>query len=105
VFKILDAQLIRPGIQRFVIEAARIARKHWPGQFVILRVSEKGEHIPITIERSDAEAREFPRYDEPRHGLNGKDVAVKGPTLILAMGAGRRPAQAIDEYLATGERK
>ena len=53
VFKILHAAFIAPGIKRFVIEAPRIARKHRPGQFVILRLCEQGERIPLTIERSD----------------------------------------------------
>jgi ferredoxin--NADP+ reductase len=55
VFKIIHAQLIAPGIKRFVIEAPRIARKQRPGQFVIIRVNETGERIPLTIERSDPE--------------------------------------------------
>jgi ferredoxin--NADP+ reductase len=53
VFKIVEANFIAPGIKRFVVEAARIARKHQPGQFVILRLSESGERIPLTIERVD----------------------------------------------------
>jgi len=53
VFKILQAQLLAPGIKRFVIEAPRIAHKQKPGQFVILRINELGERIPITIESSD----------------------------------------------------
>jgi ferredoxin/flavodoxin---NADP+ reductase len=53
VFKILSAQFIAPGIKRFVIDAPRIARKQRPGQFVIIRVNEKGERIPLTIEKSD----------------------------------------------------
>ena len=53
VFKIVRAEFIAPGIKRFVIEAPRIARKQKPGQFVILRLFELGERIPLTIERSD----------------------------------------------------
>ena len=53
VFKIIHAEFIAPGITRFVIEAPRIARKQRPGQFVIVRVNETGERIPLTIERSD----------------------------------------------------
>jgi ferredoxin/flavodoxin---NADP+ reductase len=53
MFKILHAEFIAPGIKRFVIQAPRIARKQKPGQFVILRVYEEGERIPITIEKSD----------------------------------------------------
>jgi ferredoxin/flavodoxin---NADP+ reductase len=54
VFKITEAQFLSPAIKRFIIEAPRIARKHKAGQFVILRLYEEGERIPLTIERSDA---------------------------------------------------
>ena len=56
MFKIIHAQFLAPGIKRFVIEAPRIARKQQPGQFVILRIYEHGERIPITIECSDPAA-------------------------------------------------
>jgi ferredoxin/flavodoxin---NADP+ reductase len=55
VFPIVQAQFLAPGIKRFVIEAPRIARKQQPGQFVILRIYEEGERIPVTIENSDPE--------------------------------------------------
>jgi len=55
VFKIIHAEFIAPGIKRFVLEAPRIARKQKPGQFVILRIYEEGERIPVTIENSDPE--------------------------------------------------
>jgi ferredoxin/flavodoxin---NADP+ reductase len=55
MFKILHAEFLAPGIKRFVIEAPRIAHKQKPGQFVILRLNEQGERIPITIEHSDPE--------------------------------------------------
>jgi ferredoxin--NADP+ reductase len=55
LFKIIHANFIAPGIKRFVVEAPRIARKHQPGQFVILRLAECGERIPLTIERVDRE--------------------------------------------------
>lgn len=52
MFKIIHAQFLAPGIKRFVIAAPRIARKQKPGQFVILRIYEEGERIPVTIENS-----------------------------------------------------
>jgi ferredoxin--NADP+ reductase len=55
VFKIVHAAFIAPGIKRFVIEAPRIAKKQKPGQFIILRLYEHGERIPLTIEHSDRE--------------------------------------------------
>ena len=53
MFKIVHAAFIAPGIKRFVIDAPRIAKKQKPGQFIILRLYEQGERIPLTIERSD----------------------------------------------------
>lgn len=53
MFKILDAHFIAPDIKRFRVEAPRIARKREPGQFVIVRVHERGERIPLTIADSD----------------------------------------------------
>jgi len=53
MFRITEAEFIAPGIKRFEIEAPRIARKQEAGQFVILRLYERGERIPITIERSN----------------------------------------------------
>ena len=53
LFNIVHAAFIAPGIKRFVIEAPRVARKQKPGQFVIVRLYENGERIPLTVERSD----------------------------------------------------
>ncbi len=55
MFPIVQAQFLAPGIKRFVIEAPRIARKQQPGQFVILRIYDEGERIPVTLENSDPE--------------------------------------------------
>lgn len=55
MFKILEAGVLAPGIKRFVIDAPRIAKKHQAGQFVILRLAEHGERIPLTIESADRE--------------------------------------------------
>ena len=55
MFKILSAAFIAPGIKRFLMEAPRIARKHQAGQFVILRLDEHGERIPLTIESANSE--------------------------------------------------
>jgi ferredoxin--NADP+ reductase len=39
-----------------VVEAPAIARKHQPGQFIILRIDETGERIPLTVNETDPEA-------------------------------------------------
>ena len=53
MFNITHAEFIAPGIKRLLIEAPRISRKQKPGQFVIVRIHEEGERIPLTIESSN----------------------------------------------------
>jgi ferredoxin--NADP+ reductase len=53
MFAILETRLLAPDVKLFRIEAPRVARKRQAGQFVILRVHERGERIPITIAASD----------------------------------------------------
>jgi ferredoxin--NADP+ reductase len=52
----VEARSVGLNIKQFVIEAPRIARKQKPGQFLILRLHEKGERIPLTIKSSDPAA-------------------------------------------------
>lgn len=59
MYPILSAEFIAPDVKLFRIEAPYIARKHQAGQFVILRVHEDGERIPITIADSDREKGEI----------------------------------------------
>ncbi len=47
--KILKKDILAPGIKRLEFDAPAIARKAKPGQFVVLRVNETGERIPLTI--------------------------------------------------------
>ena len=53
MFKILEKETLAPHINRFVIEAPLIAKNHKPGQFVVIRIYEKGERIPLTIAEVD----------------------------------------------------
>ncbi len=56
MFDIVEARPLAQDIKLFVIQAPRIARKQKPGQFVILRLDDCGERIPLTIADADAEA-------------------------------------------------
>jgi ferredoxin/flavodoxin---NADP+ reductase len=56
MFRIVAARTAGLNIREFVIEAPRIAHKQRPGQFVILRVHENGERIPLTIKGADPSA-------------------------------------------------
>lgn len=53
MFKILDKRELAAGIFLMEIEAPRVARSARPGQFVIVRVGETGERIPLTISDYD----------------------------------------------------
>ena len=53
MFPIVATAVLGPGVKQFEITAPRIARKQRPGQFVIVRLDEYGERIPLTIKGSD----------------------------------------------------
>jgi ferredoxin--NADP+ reductase len=55
LYKILSRQDLAPNIHLFKVEAPSIAKKAQAGQFVIVRVDEKGERIPLTIADWDRE--------------------------------------------------
>ena len=56
MFKIVKKQPLNPTVTKMVIEAPLVARKAKAGQFIILRASEDGERIPLTIAGYDREA-------------------------------------------------
>jgi NAD(P)H-flavin reductase len=51
--QILEKVLFSEKVAKFVVKAPRIAKSRKPGHFVILRVDEKGERIPLTIADAD----------------------------------------------------
>jgi ferredoxin--NADP+ reductase len=56
VYKIVKKKTINSQVELMVVEAPFTARKCEPGQFIILRVNEEGERIPLTIADYDREA-------------------------------------------------
>ena len=53
MYKIVNAEFLAENIKRFVIEAPKIAAKRKAGQFVIIRLNDGGERIPLTIADSE----------------------------------------------------
>jgi NAD(P)H-flavin reductase len=49
MYKITKKEVLAPNIYLMVIEARRIAKSALPGQFLIVKMDEKGERIPLTI--------------------------------------------------------
>ena len=53
--KIITKRRLNPTVTLMEVSAPLIAKKALPGQFIILRVDEKGERIPLTIADYDRE--------------------------------------------------
>jgi ferredoxin--NADP+ reductase len=49
VYRIVQKYILAPTITKYVIEAPYVARKRKAGNFVIIRVEETGERIPLTL--------------------------------------------------------
>ena len=55
MYKIISAEELSAGVKSFIVEAPMVARKCQAGQFIILRIDETGERIPLTIADYDRE--------------------------------------------------
>ena len=55
MFKIVEKKSLNPTVTKMVIEAPEVAVKAQPGQFIILRVDDMGERIPLTVADFDRE--------------------------------------------------
>ncbi|MCX6120869.1 MAG: sulfide/dihydroorotate dehydrogenase-like FAD/NAD-binding protein [Ignavibacteriales bacterium] len=49
MYRIVEKKILAPTITKFIIEALYVARKRKAGNFVIIRVEETGERIPLTL--------------------------------------------------------
>ena len=49
MYRIVDKKVLNPTVVQLQIEAPLVANKARPGQFIILRVDESGERIPLTV--------------------------------------------------------
>lgn len=55
MYKIIRKEVLNPAVTLMVVDAPLIAKKAEPGQFIMLRVDEDGERIPLTIADYDRE--------------------------------------------------
>jgi ferredoxin--NADP+ reductase len=55
MFLIRKAEWLAPQVRQIEVEAPRVAKHHKPGHFVIVRVAEGGERIPLTMATSNPE--------------------------------------------------
>lgn len=56
MYKILEKQVLSDAVKLIVVEAPTVARRAKAGQFVIVRIDEPGERIPLTIADFDRQA-------------------------------------------------
>ena len=56
MFPIVEKDILAPTISKYIIKAPFIARKRKAGNFVMIRIEEGGERIPLTIADSDVAA-------------------------------------------------
>lgn len=56
MYKIIDKKVLNPTVVQLQIAAPLVANKAKPGQFIILRVDEEGERIPLTVAGTDKSA-------------------------------------------------
>ena len=54
MYKIVRKKELNPTVTQMEILAPMVAYKAKPGQFIILRVNEEGERIPLTVAGTDA---------------------------------------------------
>lgn len=55
MYRIVKKEVLNPTVTRMDIEAPFVAKKAQPGQFIILRVDEDGERVPLTVADYDRE--------------------------------------------------
>ena len=57
-FEIITKRVLAPTVTLLEVVAPRVARKAAAGQFVVVRLDEQGERVPLTIADKDPEAAE-----------------------------------------------
>ena len=74
MFRILKKENLAPNIFLMDVEAPRIAKNALPGQFLIVRVDDEGERVPLTIcdynpavIQLPAQYRSYSRWSAERH--------------------------------------
>ena len=55
LFKIVDKKVLNANVTALTLDAPFIAKKVKPGQFVIVRIDEHGERVPLTVADFDAD--------------------------------------------------
>jgi len=97
VFEILENTVLAPRVNRYRVKAPDIAKKAQPGQFVILRIDETGERIPVTIADFDREAGTLTFYVQQVGKTTIQMAALKAGEVITDLAGPLGKASAIDK--------
>ena len=77
MYKILKAGKLAGNIYEMVVEAPRVAKHCLPGQFIIVKMDEVGERIPLTICDYDREAGAIALLLEKEPHLTNVEVKMR----------------------------
>jgi ferredoxin--NADP+ reductase len=105
MFEILTKKLIAPDIYYMDVYAPRMAQSAKPGQFLIVRVDDRGERVPLTISDFDREKGTVTIVTQAL-GVSTKKICAleQGQSFANFAGPLGRPSELIDmskEELAT----
>ena len=106
MFEILKKELLAPNIYLMNIRAPRVARSAKPGQFIIVRLDEKGERVPLTIADYDTEEGWVSIVTQTVGYSTGKLCAMNvGDHLADFAGPLGHPSEFVDEDTETLRKK
>ena len=94
MFRIVKKESLNPTVTRMVVEAPLVAKKAQAGQFIILRVHEDGERIPLTVADYDREkgpSRSSFRSSDARQSLLNQ--LEEGDAILDFVGPLGRPSE------------
>lgn len=106
MYKILKAEKLNANIYLMVVEAPRVAKHCQPGQFVIVKLDEKGERVPLTICDYDREAGTITIVFQPVGASTTKFAELKaGDSFRDFTGPLGCPSEFINEDIETLKNK
>lgn len=106
MYKILNKRLLTPNIYLMDIEAPRVAKSAKPGQFVIVRMDERGERIPLTICDYDKDKKSVTIVFQVVGSSTKKMAALEaGEYFMDFVGPLGQPSELVDENLEELKKK
>ena len=106
MYKILKVEQLNPVVLLMVVEAKRVAKSCQPGQFIIVKLDEKGERVPLTICDYDREAGTVTIVFQPIGASTQKFAHLKaGDSFRDFVGPLGRPSDLVEEDIEELKKK